>query len=137
MSTAVSLLTYDDLCLSPHDIVEPDLLFIRQDRLHIYKARGDVQGTPDSVVEIISPSSRKTDPGAKLNLYARSGIREYWLADPNTRRFQQFVLDEGRYAERAPVGGRVHSVVIDGLSFDPADLLADIPLDTGEGDEDD
>jgi len=71
MSTAVSLLTYDDLCLSPHDIVEPDLLFIRQDRLHIYKARGDVQGTPDLVVEIISPSSRKTDPGAKLNLYAR------------------------------------------------------------------
>ena len=118
-----------DVRLSPHDIVEPDLLFIRQDRLHIYKMRGDVRGTPDLVVEIISPSSRKTDPGAKLELYARSGIREYWLADPMRRRFQQFVLDEGSYVERAPVGGRLHSVVIDGLAFTPAALFADIPED--------
>jgi Uma2 family endonuclease len=132
-----------DVRLSPHDIVQPDLLFIRQDRLHIYKARGDVQGAPDLVVEIISPSSRKTDPGAKLDLYARSGIREYWLADPMKRRFQQFVLEglegleQGRYEERALVDGRLHSAVIDGLAFDPAALFADIPADDSPEDEDD
>jgi Uma2 family endonuclease len=132
-----------DVRLSPHDIVEPDLLFIRQDRLDICKSRRYVQGPPDLVVEIISPSSRKTDPGAKFDLYARSGIREYWLADPMKRRFQQFVLEglegleQGRYEERALVDGRLHSAVIDGLAFDPAALFADIPADDSAEDEDD
>ena|ERR671910_2687527 len=51
-----------DVRLSPHDIVEPDLLFIRQDRLHIYKARGDVQGTPDLVVDSSRPPAARPTP---------------------------------------------------------------------------
>ncbi|MBA2276263.1 MAG: Uma2 family endonuclease [Chloroflexia bacterium] len=115
-----------DVRLSPHDVVQPDLLFIREDRLDIYKARGDVQGPPDLVVEIISPSSEKTDPGRKFELYAASGVPEYWLADPATRRFQLFVLRQGRYNEVAAVAGRVASTVIAGLVLDPAELFAGI-----------
>ena len=107
-----------DVRLSPHDVVQPDLLFIRQDRLDIYNRRGDVQGAPDLVVEVISPSSVKTDPGAKLDLYAASGIPEYWLINPATKRFQGFVLREGRYEEVAPVAGRYRSTVIDGFELD-------------------
>ena len=63
--------------LSPHDIVVPDLLFIRQEHLDILESGRYAMGSPDLVVEVISPSSRKTDPGAKLDLSARSGIPEY------------------------------------------------------------
>ncbi len=115
-----------DVRLSPRDVVQPDLLFIRHDRLDIYHARGDVQGPPDLVVEIVSPSSVETDPGRKFDLYAASGVSEYWLADPATRRFQLFVLREGRYTESAPVAGRLHSTVIAGLVLDPAELFAGI-----------
>ncbi|MBA2278719.1 MAG: Uma2 family endonuclease [Chloroflexia bacterium] len=115
-----------DVRLSPHDVVQLDLLFIREDRLDIYKARGDVKGPPDLVVEIISPSSEKTDPGRKFDLYAASGVPEYWLADPATHRFQLFVLHDGRYTETSPVAGRLHSTVIAGLVLDPSALFAGI-----------
>lgn len=114
----------NDVRLSPHDIVEPDLIYIRADRLDIYRGRKAVQGEPDMVVEIISPSSRKTDLGRKFDLYAASGIPEYWLVDPVTRRFQLFVLRDDGYVSVAEVDGRLHSEAIPGLVVDPAALFA-------------
>ncbi|MBA2278697.1 MAG: Uma2 family endonuclease [Chloroflexia bacterium] len=112
-----------DVRLSPHDVVQPDLLFIRQDRLDIYHERGDVQGPPDLVVEIISPSSEKTDPGEKMALYAAAGIPEYWPVNPATRRFQGFVLRERHYVEVAAVAGRYRSTIIDGFGLDLDELV--------------
>ncbi len=118
-----------DVRLSPHDIVEPDLLFIRQDRLNILESGRYATGRPDLVVEVISPSSRKTDPGVKLDLYARSSIPEYWLIDPATRQFQFFVLraegNHNHYEEiEAEKDGRFHSTVIDGFAIDPGALFS-------------
>ena len=113
-----------DVRLSDHDVVEPDLIFLRHDRLHLYNRRGDIQGAPDLVVEVISPSSEKTDPGAKMTLYARSGIPEYWLVNPATKQFQGFVLREGRYVEEPPEGGRYRSTVIEGFEVE---LVALVP----------
>lgn len=112
-----------DVRLSEHDVVEPDLVFLRQDRLHLYNQRGDIQGAPDLVVEVISPSSEQTDPGAKMALYARSGIPEYWLVNPATKRFQGFVLREGQYVEVPAVTGRYRSTVIDGFEIELAALV--------------
>jgi Uma2 family endonuclease len=116
-----------DIRLSPHDIVVPDLLFIRQDRLDLLESGRYAMGPPDLVVEVISPSSRKSDPGAKLQPYARSGIPEYWLIDPATRQFQLFVVRAGRYEDTAPADdGRLHSEVITGFAIDPAALFAGV-----------
>lgn len=114
-----------DVRLSDHDVVEPDLVFLRQDRLHLYNQRGDIQGAPDLVVEVISPSSEKTDPGVKMALYARSGIPEYWLVNPATKQFQGFVLREGQnhYVEVPPVAGRYRSTVIEGFEIELAALV--------------
>ena len=106
--------------------MKPDLLFIRQDRLDILDSGHYVMGKPDLVVEIISPSSRKTDHGTKFDLYERAGIPEYWLVDPTTRRFQLFTLCEDRYEEVAPVEGRLHSFVLAGLVIDPGALFAGV-----------
>jgi len=70
-----------DVVLSDTDLVEPDLLFVSNDRRSIIEATA-IKGAPDLVVEIVSPSSRRTDEVTKRRLYGRFGVREYWIVDP-------------------------------------------------------
>jgi Uma2 family endonuclease len=71
-----------DVVFSFHDVVEPDLVFVAPDQLDILTDQ-NIQGTPALVVEILSPSTRKRDQGIKRRLYDRSGVREYWLVEPD------------------------------------------------------
>ena len=57
-----------------------------------------VEGAPDLVVEVISPSNRAHDVRRKRVLYARAGIREYWLIDPQRRSLEILALDGDAYA---------------------------------------
>lgn len=113
-----------DVRLSPHDVVEPDLLFLSQDQFDRYKGGGMIDEPPALVVEIISPSSRRTDTVDKAALYARADVPEYWLVDSETRTFRMLVLREGIYHDAGPVEGAFHSTVIDGLVIDPRTLFA-------------
>lgn len=70
-----------DVVFSFHDIVEPDLVFVAPDQFEILTDK-NIQGTPALVVEILSPSTLKRDRELKRALYDRSGVREYWLVDP-------------------------------------------------------
>ena len=63
------------------DRVQPDILFVSGGRRGIIAEKA-VVGAPDLVVEILSPSTAHRDRGIKLELYARRGVREYWIADP-------------------------------------------------------
>jgi Uma2 family endonuclease len=78
-----------DVLLSENDIVQPDLLFISNDRAEILTAL-NVQGAPDLVIEILSDSTRRLDETAKLKLYERAGVREYWLVDARDRAVRVF-----------------------------------------------
>ena len=117
-----------DVRLSPHDIVQPDIRFIRWDRLASYQPGGVVEGAPDLVVEIVSPSSRLQDDGPKKALYARSGVREYWLVDPAAGGLRVFVQNErgDRFGELAPEHGQLHSTVLPIPTIDIAALFAGI-----------
>ena len=64
------------------DRVQPDLLFISNERRAIIGEK-QVTGAPDLVVEILSPSTAHRDRGVKLDLYARHGVRQYWIVDPD------------------------------------------------------
>ena len=70
-----------DVVLSPHDVVEPDLLFVGSDQLDVLTPK-NIQGPPALVIEVLSPGTRKTDEQVKRRLFARVGVREYWLVDP-------------------------------------------------------
>ena len=70
-----------DVILSPHDIVQPDLLFISNERSSIIEEK-NIQGPPDLAIEIHSGSSRHIDRGAKRRAYEHWGVREYWMLDP-------------------------------------------------------
>jgi len=113
-----------DVRLSPYDIVQPDLIFLRRDRLHLYQG-SVVGGPPDIVGERISPSTRQTDLVRKAALYARAGVPECWQADTDAPAFQLLTLREGLYQTVQPdEHGRLRSVVLPDLVIDPDVLFA-------------
>jgi Uma2 family endonuclease len=72
-----------DVLLSSTDVVEPDLVYVSRERRHML-TDAHVKGSPDLVIEILSPTTRRVDQTAKRDLYARSDVREYWVVDPDT-----------------------------------------------------
>ena len=106
-----------DVRLSAHDTVQPDLLAIRRERLHIVGEKS-IEGAPDLVVEILSPSTRGYDQVRKAALYTRSGVPEFWIVDPDRRRVTVFALANGRYEEVPQEAGRVRSIVFPELTVE-------------------
>jgi Uma2 family endonuclease len=83
--------------------VQPDLVFVAAERLDIVTQRA-IEGVPDLVVEVLSPSNWLDDRRTKFALYAEIGVREYWIVDPDERTVEVFSLQEGRYALRGRFG---------------------------------
>jgi Uma2 family endonuclease len=73
-----------DVLLSMHDVVQPDLLFVSNERAGII-GRKNIQGVPDLMIEILSVGNRKHDQETKLDLYDRFDVLEYWIFDPEQR----------------------------------------------------
>ena len=92
-----------DVVLSEHDTVQPDLMFVSKERERII-TRANIQGAPDLVVEILSPSSIRRDWRDKFDMYERHGVREYWLIDPDRRMAWVFMLREGVFEEAGRYG---------------------------------
>ena len=70
-----------DALLSNFDIVVPDLLYLSNERAGFLTSK-NLQGPPDLVIEILSPSTKSRDMRLKRALYQRVGVREYWIVDP-------------------------------------------------------
>lgn len=83
-----------DVLLGEGDYLEPDLLYVRSDHMELVTDRG-VEGAPDLVVEIASPSTASRDRGIKLERYRHFGVPEYWVVDPDARRVEVWRLAEG------------------------------------------
>jgi len=75
---------------------EPDLLFVSNSRRHIIKEQ-HVDGAPDAIIEIVSPSSRHLDHVEKKNYYAEFGVKEYWLIDPYRQTTEFFYNHQGNW----------------------------------------
>jgi Uma2 family endonuclease len=85
-----------DVYLSRHDVVQPDIFFIASNRLGIIK-ENYIQGAPDLVIEILSPNNPERDRELKRKLYARHGVREYWIVDPDAKSIEVLVRREGSF----------------------------------------
>lgn len=85
-----------DVHLPSGDVVEPDLIFVTQANLGII--RDWVRGVPDLLVEVVSPTHPERDRLVKRALYARNGVREYWIVDPEEKTIEVLSLGEARYA---------------------------------------
>jgi Uma2 family endonuclease len=67
---------------SKFDVVEPDLLYMSNERAAAILTAANVQGVPELVIEIGSPGTRRRDETIKRRLYERMGVSEYWVVDP-------------------------------------------------------
>jgi len=112
-----------DVVFSRFDVVEPDLLFISKARYEAVLTKANVQGSPDLVVEIGSPGTRRRDETLKQRLYERCGVSEYWVVDPTLDVIKVYRLVEGRYS-------RVHELMLENADVLTTPLLPgfDLPL---------
>jgi Uma2 family endonuclease len=116
---------------------EPDLGFVRTDRLHLVH-RGFVEGPPDLAVEIVSPDSIDRDYRSKREQYRRAGVGEYWIVDEIEQEVTLLRLGSRRtYREVRPRKGVLQSEILAGFWVrlewlwqaplpDPLDTLAEV-----------
>jgi Uma2 family endonuclease len=112
-----------DVHLTEHDIVQPDILVVLKANVSRLREVG-MEGAPDLVIEIISPSSAGIDRIRKAATYATFGVPEYWIVDPEAESILAQTLSGGRYRPFADDDGLVHSLQIAGLVIDPAAIFA-------------
>ena len=72
-----------DVAFSEHDVVEPDLFYLSNERAAQVLTAANVKGAPGLGIEIGSPSTRQRDETIKRHLYERCGVSEYWVVDPD------------------------------------------------------
>lgn len=87
-----------DVFLDEVNVFQPDIMFISNNNKDIIGKDG-LHGAPDLVIEILSPSTAKYDLNQKRVVYQRSGVKEYWIVDPESKETQGYVLKDGRYGE--------------------------------------
>jgi len=116
-----------DVVLSDFDVVEPDLLFIASEHAEIITEK-HIMGVPDLMVEILSPSSRKTDEVVKRRLYERYGVQEYWIVDPELDLVKVYRMEEGKFVRVAEVvleeGGSLITLLLPTLTIPLLEIFA-------------
>lgn len=97
---------------------EPDVIFVHKDRAGIVKHEW-IDGPPDLVVEVLSPSTEHRDRGVKFDEYATFGVAELWLADTEKKTIEVYANADHEFRLVGTFSGRqrVRSLVLPGLKF--------------------
>ena len=113
-----------DVVLSDNDVVQPDIMFISKERNHII-TYANIQGAPDLVAEILSPSTARRDWGVKRELYAKHGVKEYWIADPANKIVWVMLLTNGvlEIQQTCHPGDTITSSVLAGFTVKVDDIF--------------
>ena len=91
------------LYLDEHNIPEPDVIWAAADsRCQVGEKR--LEGPPELIVEVLSPSTARRDRGDKFDLYEKHGVREYWLADPEADYMEVYVLKNNSFERQGLYG---------------------------------
>ena len=117
-----------DVLFTDTDVVQPDVMFVSKERYHI-RTPANIQGAPDLAVEILSPSSSRRDWHDKRELYARHGVREYWIIDPTNRIVSVLQLRDSvlEIEQTCTEGDTAESLVLGGFSVSLAELFQEQP----------
>ena len=100
--------------------VEPDISVIcDKDKL---SDRG-CEGAPDWIIEVLSPSSTRTDCAIKLFKYRSAGVREYWIVNPIVKIVQTYVFEGEEDANMYSFDEEIPVYIFDGLTIKISDLL--------------
>jgi Uma2 family endonuclease len=121
----LSLISPLDIVFSEYDVVQPDVVFFGQARRHLVNFDKVIRDRPDLVVEVLSPGTLSNDRGRKLQMFARYGVPEYWIADSVRGCLEVHVLAGNRFAAPATSCGDepVSSRILAGLVFPAIDAF--------------
>ncbi len=100
-----------DVYLDDGNIVQPDIYFVAANNLSILTNAG-ADGAPDLIIELLLPSNAYYDLRAKLQLYEKYGVKEYFIADPEDNMVIAYQLVDGRYKEIYREYKKIDSVVL-------------------------
>ena len=116
-----------DVFFDKYNQTQPDLIFVADSNKSILSSDISIEGIPDLLVEIISPSSVIRDRIDKKNLYERMKVPEYWLVDPQYEEFEIYVLSENKYelfSAATTMEGEFKSKVFEGLTLNLIEIFA-------------
>lgn len=77
--------------------VQPDVFVILKENASIVQPQGHIHGVPDLIIEILSPGNKNHDLLIKKNLYEKFGVKEYFIADPESNEVIHYLLEGGRF----------------------------------------
>jgi len=106
-------------------VVQPDLLVVCDSSK---LGKGSVNGAPDMAIEIVSPSNTHSELFYKFQYYLEAGVREYWVIDPETKKIQVHIYDQGHYISTIySDNDRIAVTVLPGLEIALEELWAHMP----------
>jgi Uma2 family endonuclease len=116
-----------DIVFSEFDVLQPDVVYFSPDRAHLVDLNRVIRDAPDLCVEVLSPSTAATDRGKKMQMFARYGVREYWIVDPSAESIEIYELGSNSYELRttATAAEDVSSAILPGLTFSAGSLFPD------------
>jgi Uma2 family endonuclease len=114
-----------DVYLDEHNVFQPDIVVVMNARLTILTDAG-AEGTPDFVVEILSPKTARLDRDNKRRVYAATGVQELWIIAPETQTIEVFHLQQNAATPTIIHGAeaRFTSSLFPGQEFDAARIFA-------------
>ena len=115
-----------DVILSPHDVFQPDVMFVSNERLHL-RTGDDIRGAPDLVVEVLSPSTAHHDRVVKRERYAMFGVQEYWIVDTASMSVEVMVAQDGIFenARMYREGQTMRSPLLSCFQMDVSSIFAE------------
>ena len=113
-----------DVVFDDDEVFQPDIIFIKSENQSII-GKNAIQGVPDLIVEIVSPSSTFYDTIEKKDIYRKYGVKEYWIIFPDEKVIEVLSLEKGEYLEfcKSKKEGIVKSKILEGLEINSKDVF--------------
>ena len=121
------------LIFDDDDDVAPDVIWVSRAGLSsALGPDGKLHTAPELVIEVLSPGrvNERRDREAKLKLYSRRGVQEYWIIDWRTHRIEVYRRDNAQLTLIATMleSDSLSSPLLPGFSCPVRDLFEEIPL---------
>jgi Uma2 family endonuclease len=100
-----------DVFFDQKNVLQPDILFITKENLSIVKS-GKIKGSPDLIIEILSPGNKKHDTEIKKAVYEKFSVKEYFVVDPETKEVITWYLTKNKFVKQLSAKGKVKSKLL-------------------------
>ena len=100
-----------DVFFDSKNVLQPDIIFIAAENMGIIK-NGKIKGCPDLIIEVLSPGNRRHDIETKKGIYEKSGVKEYFVVDPENKEIITWYLAGKKYVKQKSVKGKIRSKLL-------------------------